>query len=93
MDTEAPFVFTNRDEAFKTLKKYRESRLKCFKTYEEADYFASCGLESSISNDVPAKSDVDTQSNNNNIDGVMKGNKIAITIVKLCNTSENQFTF
>lgn len=78
--SEAPFVFSNRDEAFKVLRKFRESRLKCFKTYGEAEFFANYGLETSTSNDVNAtKNDSDTQSNNNSCDAAPKGEETLLS--------------
>lgn len=40
-------------EAFKMLKKVRESRVKSFKTYEEAERFSKCGLESPTEIETP----------------------------------------
>lgn len=39
-------VFDDKTEALKMLKKCRESRLKVFQTYDEADFFSRCGTES-----------------------------------------------
>lgn len=47
------FVFEDRIEAFKMLKKVRESRVKSFKTYEDALNFAKCGLESPTETESP----------------------------------------
>ena len=50
---DAQLVFTDRNEAFKMLKKVRESRVKSFKTYEEAHRFSKCGLESPTETEIP----------------------------------------
>lgn len=44
---EPPYVFDNRDAAFQMLKKHRESRLKAFKTHDEAKSFSILGIENS----------------------------------------------
>lgn len=49
-------VFDDKNEAFKYLKKNRESRLKCFKTYEQAEKYSKCGLESPTAADVSLSS-------------------------------------
>lgn len=68
-------VFKDKNEAFKYLKKNRESRLKCFDTYEQAEHFAKCGLESTIPGDVSipvfdsnGKQNSDSNGNTNNCD-------------------------
>lgn len=51
--SDAPLVFEDKIEAFKMLKKVRESRVKAFKTYDEAFQFAKCGLESPTEFEIP----------------------------------------
>lgn len=46
-------VFENKTEAFTMLKKVRESRVKSFKTFEEAERFSKCGLESPTETESP----------------------------------------
>lgn len=53
MFSDAPLVFEDKIEAFKMLKKVRESRVKAFKTYDEAFQFAKCGLESPTETEIP----------------------------------------
>lgn len=65
-------VFENKAEAFTMLKKVRESRVKAFKTFEEAEQFSKCGLESPTETESPIVISATTngiQSNgtNNNI--------------------------
>ncbi|XP_055304367.1 ankyrin repeat and LEM domain-containing protein 2 homolog isoform X3 [Sitodiplosis mosellana] len=53
IEEDAQLVFSDRNEAFKMLKKVRESRVKSFKTYEEAYRFSKCGLESPTETEIP----------------------------------------
>lgn len=68
-------VFQDKNEAFKYFKKNRDSRLKCFDTYEQAEHFAKCGLESTIPAEVSipvfdsnGKQNSDSNRNTNNCD-------------------------
>lgn len=49
-DAQRTSVFDSRDEAFKAMKKHKESRLKCFKTRDEAVYFSQFGHEKGSGN-------------------------------------------
>lgn len=51
--TDAQLVFIDKNEAFQMLKIVRESRVKPFKTREEAERFSLCGLESPTDTELP----------------------------------------
>ncbi|XP_031628233.1 uncharacterized protein LOC116344012 [Contarinia nasturtii] len=53
IEEDAQLVFSDKIEAFKMLKKVRESRVKSFKTFEEAQRFSKCGLESPTETETP----------------------------------------
>lgn len=45
-----PHIYGDKNEALKVIKKYKNARLKSFKTLQEAQEFSRNGLESVLSN-------------------------------------------
>lgn len=77
-------VFTDKNEAFKMLKRCRESRLKCFPTYEEAEIFAQYGKESQSTIDVILTANgITSPVNNCNNNCDKNGSKGEIFIISL----------
>ncbi|XP_014229261.1 ankyrin repeat and LEM domain-containing protein 2 [Trichogramma pretiosum] len=49
-DDEQPYVFRDKTEALKVIKKFKRARLKTFRAYEDAVAFARNGLEAILAN-------------------------------------------
>lgn len=66
--SDMPLVYDDKNEAFKMLKRVRESRVKSFKTYEEAHQFSKCGLESPTELEIPViiSTEINGHSTNSN---------------------------
>lgn len=80
-------VFDNKIKAFEMLKMVRESRVKSFKTYDEAYRFTICGLESTTETEIPVTiiSEINgIQSYNNNVNcdkSSLKGEQLNSIII------------
>lgn len=79
--SEPPYTFKDRDEAFKVLKKNRESRLKCFKTPEEAEFFSLNGHENS--NGTPPGNSIDASNGVDLSENDPKGKMLMLSIPNL----------